>query len=739
MGVVYKARDLRLERIVALKFLPAEWCRDPAARERFVREAKAASALDHSHICTIHEIDETDDGQLYIAMAFCEGESLDKKIERGPLPVDEAIRLTIQIADGLQRAHEAGIIHRDIKPANIMVTDRGDAKIVDFGLAKLVPPPIDESSATESPTASALTVGGTVLGTAAYMSPEQARGEQVDARSDIFAVGLVLYEMLSATRPFARKCAVETAAAILKDDPPPLSNGVSGIPRVLETIVSRCLEKRADRRFASARELITALQAVSLGPGAPRAAKTESETIRSIAVLPFSVEGGGADVEYLADGLTEGITAKVCGLPGIDRVIARHSVSRYKGKSIEPETVGRQLGVDSVLVGDLALWGDELVISVELVATQQGNRLWGNRYARRLSEFVGIEDEISKAVAGCLRIELSEADRARIEKRHTEDSAAYHRYLRGRHLWNRRTEEALNRSIELYHEATAIDPNFALAYTGIADSWVSLAWNDVTPKRDAFKKALSAVMAALDIDDHIPESHVSLGMVLWYLGGDWARSEREFQRAVELNPSCAEAYHQYAHLLAFAGRADQAVEIMRRAIDLEPVSRIINSCCGQVLYFARRYDEAIAYLEAAIEIEPGTPGPHSWLGMIQIQRGEYSRAEEALKTALEGGSFVTRVTGALGYAYGIRGDRERALEQLERLSELAAGTFVDACFEAWIHAAIGDDDGALAALDRAFGQDANWLAALKVDPFFDAIRPNPRFQDLLRRLNIPAD
>ena len=444
-------------------------------------------------------------------------------------------------------------------------------------------------------------------------------------------------------------------------------------------------------------------------------------------------------MEYLGDGLTEGIIGKLCGLSGIDRVIARHSVFRYKGKEIDPTVVGEELGVDSVLVSDVNVRGDEILIATELVATPRGDRIWGNRYVRELSGIIDLEDAISRAIAESLRLELSDADHARIIKRPTRDTEAYRLYLKGRHLWNRRTREALDRSIELYREAISRDRGFALAHTGIADSLVSLSWNDFVPKRTAFKEALSAALTALEIDDHVSESHVSLGMVLSYFGTDWSRAEKEYRRALEINRNNADACHQYAHLLTFLGRTDEGIEMMHRAVEFEPASRIISSCCGQVLYFARRFDEAVSHLETAIELDPGNSGPYSWLGMVHVEQREFAKAEDAFERGLEADSFVPRNTGALGYCYGLQGEKTKALAQLERLSKLAPETSVDACFEAWIHAGIGERARALAALEKAYDQDANWLVSLKVDPFFADLRTDPRFQDLLRRMNFAED
>ena len=736
MGVVYRAHDESLDRDVAIKVLPEAVADDPDRLVRFEHEAKAVAKLDHPNILAIHDFG-TEDGVAYAVMELLEGQSLREVIVGGGLTTSKAVEYARAIADGLAAAHEKDIVHRDLKPENVFLTRDGRIKILDFGLAKLKLP--EEKLTTETPTATLDTTPGGLIGTIAYMAPEQVKGQPADHRSDIFALGCVFYELLTGTRPFVGKTSAETAASILKDDPPPLSERVTNVLPGLDTVVSHCLEKRPEERFQSARDLSFALQATSRVPRGPPVGDTESTPIRSIAVLPFEIVGGNEEMEYVGDGLTEGIIGKLCGLPGIDRVIARHSVFGYKGRAVNPATAGAELGVDSVLVGEVALRGDELAITAELVATPQGDRMWGDRYVRELSGIIDLEDAISQAIAESLGLELSAADQARIAKRPTDDPEAYRLYLKGRHLWSRLTKEALDRSIELYREAISRDRRFALAHTGIADAWVSLSWNDFVSKRTAFKEALSAALAALEIDDQLAEPHVSLAMVLSYFGTDWDRAETEFLRALEINRNSADAYHQYAHLLTFFGRTDEGIEMIRRAVELEPVSRIISSCCGQVHFLAGRYDEAVTHLEAALELDPSNAGPYSWLGVVHVERRDFARAEEAFERGLEAGSFVPRNTGALGYCYGVQGDSEKALAQLERLSKLSAETTVDPCFEAWIHAAVGDDDSAIAALERAYDQDANWLVSLKVDPFFAKLRPDPRFKDILRRMHFPEN
>jgi serine/threonine-protein kinase len=737
MGEVYRAHDERLDRDVAIKVLPEEVAGDEERLARFEREAKSVARLDHPNILAIHDFG-TEGGVSFAVTELLEGEDLRKTIISGTLTPHKALELGQQIAAGLAAAHDRGIIHRDLKPENIFLTTDGRVKILDFGLTKLTEPDDHTGEAAELPTEASPTAAGVVVGTPGYVSPEQLRGQPADTRSDIFALGIVLYEMLSGARPFAGATADEVSAAILKDDPAPVSDRVTRIAPGLDTIVKHCLEKRPGERFQSARDLAFALKAAAGAPSVPSSSAAADEgTVRSIAVLPFEVAGGDEELEYLGDGLTEGIIGRLCGLPGIDRVIARHSVFRYKGRPVDPEAAGRELGVDSVLVGDIASRGDELRITAELITSERGARIWGDRYLRRLSEIIDLEDAISQAIAESLRLELSDSDHARMVKHSTENPEAYRLYLKGRHLWNMRTREALERSIELYREAIAHDPGFALAHTGIADSWASLSWNDFVPKAAAFKEALSSVLAGLEIDDQVAESHISLGMVLYHFGTDWTRAEKEFRRALEINPNHAEACHQYAHLLTFLDRTDEAIEMMGRAVELEPVSRIICSCCGQVLYFAGRYDDAVSHLEAAIELDPANMGPYSWLGMVLVQIQDWQGAEAAFQRGLDAESFLTRNTGALGYCCGVQGNREGALGQLQRLEDLSSEIPVDACFEAWIHAGLGDNEPALDALERAHEQDANWLVSLKVDPFFAGLRTEPRFQDLLRRMNFP--
>jgi serine/threonine-protein kinase len=540
----------------------------------------------------------------------------------------------------------------------------------------------------------------------------------------------------------------DSCAAVLREEPLPISAVASTVPAGVDTIVLRCLEKRPEERFQSARDLMFALQAAATPSAAtaqrPRVGplrdsesdRGASARIRSIAVLPFVTAEADDELEYLADGLTEGLIGRLSGVTGLDRVIARHSVFRYKESDVDPVTVGRELGVDAVLVGDVTARGEALVVRAELIGTERENCIWGDRFSSGSDSIHRVEESISRGVIGTLGVQLTRDERQQVERKHTDNPEAYRMYLRGRHLWNKRSPESLERSIKLYREAIDLDPRFALPHVGIADSLVSLYYVDVMTKSVVYRDALPAVLAALDLDNGIAESHMALGSVVGYLGYDWQRSEREYRLALELNPRNAEAFHQYAHVLSLTGREDQAVETMSRAHDLDPVSSIFNSCMGQVLYLARRYGEAVTYCETSMELEPANPHPYPWCGMAHIQRGEHEAADRIFTRGLDSPTLAARIRGAWGYSHAVRGDRDRALAQLDEMARLAEDSIVDPCYEAWVHCALGENDAALTKLEEAFHGDTTWVVFLKVDPFFDAVRDHPRYRKLLENLNL---
>src|SRR5579859_657569 len=589
MGEVYKARDLRLEREVAIKVLPEQFARDADALLRFEREAKAVAALSHSNILSIHDIGDAN-GVRFAVMELLEGQTIRERLRQSAIPWRKAAEIGLAVAEALAVAHAKGIIHRDIKPENLFLTADGRVKVLDFGLARVTRPPSTSSTASTGELADAETqvvntTPGIVVGTMGYMSPEQLRGEVVDGRSDIFSLGCVLYEMVAGQKAFSRKTAAESISAILNEDPAELAGSGKQVPPDLDRIIAHCVEKKAADRFQSARDLAFALRTISSTSGVfqpvaeqpkPRVSRTvwmagaaamvvlaaillwfwthQSGDIRSIAVLPFVNVGADPNTEYLSDGITESIMNSLSQLPNVS-VMSRTSVFRYKRPDVDPQAAGRDLNVQAVLAGRVTKRGDQLSVSAELVDTRTNHQIWGDQYNRKLTDVMAIQEEISQEISDKLRVRLTGEDKKRLVKRHTENAEAYGLYLKGRYQWNKQTLDGMQTGINFFKQAIEKDPRYGLAYAGLSDAYALLADYNVLAAKEVMPSAKTAAMKALEIDDTISEAHASLGWAKLTLDWDWAGAEKEFQRSIELNPNYATAHQWYAEYLTTTGRA----------------------------------------------------------------------------------------------------------------------------------------------------------------------------------------
>ena len=748
MGEVYLAEDMRLGRQVALKFLPASYQYDSERRTRLLQEARAASVLRSPNIAAIYDIGEHD-GAMFIAMEYVDGEVLSYRIDRRTLPTDDAIDIAMQTADALEEAHKAGIIHRDVKSSNLIITERGMVKMLDFGLAKVIQENISIDSADPTVAIGGKTAVGVVLGTVSYMSPEQALGHDLDTRSDLFSYGVVLYEMLTGKLPFEGTNPTEIVDSIIHKEPVAIARYNYDVPPELERIVRKCLEKDRDRRYQNAREVWTDLHNLrrDAEAGAVRVTQAPVRTspptrrtrlrkaVDSLAILPLINEGGDPDTEYLSDGITESIINHLSQLPKL-RVMARNTVFRYKGRDVNPQRVGEELGVRATLTGRVLQRADVLIIKVELVDSADGSHLWGEQYNRQLSDIFSIEEEISKEISDKLRLKLSGAEKKRLTKRYTENTRAYQNYLKGRFYWNKRTSEGLTKGIEHFKQAIELDPGYALAFAGLADSYNILASYSALAPREAFPLAKNAASRALELDDKLAEAHTSLAFAKFGYDWDWAGAEREFKQAIHLNPRYSYVYSFYSVLLAALGRFDEALAHANYAQEVDPLSLPINTNVGWILYLTRRYDEAIRQYEKTIDLDDGFALAHRRLAQTYQQIQRYNRADAEYRKAAALSPDDLELLTARGHFYATVGDVKRVNEILKQLELFAKTRYVPSYLVARIYLGLLEIDRVFELLEKALDERYGYLAYLYVEPMFDLVRDDPRFVDLAHRVGI---
>ncbi len=737
MGVVYKAADQKLRRFIALKFLPTGLLENPESRQRFIREAQAAAALNHPNIITVYEINDFE-GQLYIAMEFVDGMFFHRKIaeknhERPgedhvlhEAQLDYVINLFIQLAGGLHKAHGAGIVHRDIKPQNILVDKDDRVKILDFGIAKLRG-------------MSQLTQKAFAMGTVPYMSPEQVKGRDLDHRSDIWSLGVLLYEMLADRLPYSGEYPETVIYSIVNEKPELLSTVKAGIPTDIERIVNRALIKDPAHRYQGLDEMIKDLRTVASRFTSETMTEIlvpaqEGDTRISIAVLPFADMSPQKDQEYFCDGMVEELINSLSKIDGL-KVASRTSSFFFKGKNCELQEIGGKLKVKTVLEGGVQKAGDRLRVTAHLVNVEDGCQLWSERFDGELQDVFAVQDEITMGIVENLKVKLLGEEKEEISKRHTNDLEAYNLFLHGRYFWNKRYEVGMKKSIECFQEASQRDPNYALPFVGIADAFNILGFYGFMPPKDAFQKARASARRALQIDEHVGEAHASLGWVKTFFEWDWAGAEREYKRAIELNPHYPTSHEWYALFLGVMGRFEEALEEIAIARDHDPLSLIINSVAGVLFIFSRRYDKAIKQLSRTIEMDPTFALAHIWLGEAYMFSGRYDEAEAEFKKVLSQAPNMTYALADLGMTYGLSGQKEEARNILKQLDVIAGQAYLSMVLKAQVYIGLGMKDDAFTALDQAYEDRDSFVPYFKASPHYDRLRPDPRFEVMLIKVN----
>jgi len=766
MGEVYRAHDERLERDVALKLLPTGAIPDESARQRFRKEALALARLNHPNIATVFDFD-TEDGIDFLVMEFVAAKNLAERLAAGPLSERETARLGAQVADALAEAHGKSVIHRDLKPANIAVTGNGDAKVLDFGVAKLLGPPsqVGTHSVTEH-------LG--MVGTLPYMAPEQLRGEAPDSRSDLWALGTVLYEMAAGRAAFPGTLGPQVTNAILHETPMSPRALNAQVSSELERIILKCLEQDPEHRYQSAKEvavdlrrlggpktqttpaaaprparrgllIATAIVAVAglglliglnvggwrdrlLGAGTPR--------IRSLAVLPLENFAHDAEQDYFVDGMTEALITELAQVSAL-RVISRTSVEPYKGAKKSLPEIARELNVAGIVQGSVLRSGGRVRITAQLIRASPEEHLWAKSYERDMSDILVLQDEVARAIAEEIRVTLTVKEAALLKGSRRVDPEAHDAYLRGRYYYNKGEREDLEKARGYFEVARAKDPGYAPPYAGLADYYSVLPFYSSARPDDVFPKAKELIQRALELDESLAEAHGTLAYIRAYYDWDWAGAEREFQRSLALNPNDATMRHRYSRYLSSLGRMDEALAEMQKARELDPLSLIIKANVGVIYYFGRRNDDAIAELRAVLKEDPRFSTAHWGLGLALEQKQDYGHALAELDSAIALSGRGPNSLASLGHAYAVAGRRPEAEQVLRELRARAQKQKISGYHLALIELGLGRRVEALDALEQAFGERSTLLTYLKMDPRFDDLRSEPRFAELIRRMNFP--
>jgi serine/threonine protein kinase/Tfp pilus assembly protein PilF len=763
MGKVFRVEDKKIDEEVALKVLSPEIAADKKTIERFRNELKFARKIAHKNVCRMFDLNE-EKTTHYISMEYVPGEDLRSMIRMTKqLSVGTAISIVKQICEGLAEAHRLGVVHRDLKPSNIMIDKNGNALILDFGIAR-------------SLKAKGVTAAGVMIGTAEYMSPEQVEGREADQRSDIYSLGVIFYEMVTGRIPFEGETLLSIALKHKTEQPRNPKELNTQLPGNLTNVILKCMEKDKEKRYQTAAELLSELNEIEKGITTAervlpkrrlKAEKVERMKwrrvllygsgsvvlilliiavtsflrerwgpIESIAVLPFENVEADSETEYLSDGITESIIKRLTQLPGLKKVIAKSSVFRYKEREIDPQVVGQELGVDAVLVSWMSRRGDELSISVELVKVEDNTRIWGDQYyTRNISEIFAIQEEISNSISDNLRLRLTGEELERMTKRYTESTEAFVAYSKGSYFWNKRTEDDLKRAIGYFEQALQLDPNYALAHVGLANSYLLLPEYGVYPPKEAYPKVKEAALKALDIDDMLAEAYVTLAQIKRRYDYDWPAAERTYKRAIELDPNYATAHHWYGYDLMCVERYDEAIDEIKRAHELDPLSLVINRNLGQVLYRAGRYDEALEALNKTLEMDPTFSSTYLYLGSVYLAKSRYEDALAAFQKEKEyARGWGTRVDAWIGVAYMKLGQREKTQEILDELIKRSEQTYVRRTSIAILYFVLGEDDLGFQWLEKAYEEYDSFLRLIRTDPIFDRVRSDPRFREIVRKM-----